>query len=242
LNPATGALIRTYPWPTFLPEHRALIAAAGNLFVGGYGLGSVEAVTGDPRTWPLANVDGNVFAQASVGTRVYSGGVFTAAGFELRQNLAAFDAITGALDDWNPGANGLVTAMAAGEGIVYVGGSFTQVAGESHSHLAAIVDPDQFLAAPTGNPIDRGLAIRSVSPNPISTSSVIRFVLERSALVSLELVDLAGRRTRQLLDQRALAAGEHHVDLREGGLRAGIYWLVLSSGGGRTTRKVAILP
>lgn len=80
---------------------------------------------------------------------VYAGGNFTSAGGGTgtitRNRLAAFDT-AGNVTDWNPGADRAVRTLAMADGVIYAGGRFTEVNGETRSLLAAI-DPDGDLTA-----------------------------------------------------------------------------------------------
>jgi hypothetical protein len=97
------------------------------------------------RTWAP---NGRVNAIVQVGDTVYVGGTFTAivenggAGPASlsRENLAAFDASTGAPTAWAPSANGDVHALTASPdgSRIYAGGSFTSIEGTPRSRLAAI--------------------------------------------------------------------------------------------------------
>ncbi|CAA9356027.1 MAG: hypothetical protein AVDCRST_MAG34-2095 [uncultured Nocardioidaceae bacterium] len=101
-----------------------------------------------PTTQPAPSwvPNGTVYAVAHVGNVVYLGGKFTAlrdpaTGAQVaRARVAALDATTGALiRDWNPGANGVVRAIAVGSnGTVYLGGDFTAAGGRTAVRLAAI--------------------------------------------------------------------------------------------------------
>lgn len=89
--------------------------------------------------------NGTVYAMAVANNVVYIGGGFTAVRNSTtnqtvaRNRLAAFDATTGDLLPWNPGADDLVRALAVGpDGTIYAGGDFNQVAGAADSRLAAI--------------------------------------------------------------------------------------------------------
>ena len=66
----------------------------------------------------------------------------------LRRHLAAFDAITGEVDDWNPVANTVTGAFAAAVGAdqVFVGGEFTTINGRPQPGFAQFAAP----APPTG--------------------------------------------------------------------------------------------
>ena len=69
-----------------------------------------------------------------------SAGSFTQIAGQPRNRLAAFDATTGALLPWNPGADNTVNALAVDATTVFVGGSFSNVGGVARARLAAI-DP-----------------------------------------------------------------------------------------------------
>jgi hypothetical protein len=110
--------------------------ALGVLLACGVALAAVSA-TPDPGT---VDASGQVSAILRLGDRVYLGGKFNHVNGEPRARLAAIDAATGELTDWNPGADGEVRALAASsDGTrIFAGGEFTEVGGEAHGRLAAI--------------------------------------------------------------------------------------------------------
>jgi hypothetical protein len=99
---------------------------------------------------PTYQTNGRVQALVTVGTVTYIGGSFTAvrpAGTAVgdpseqpRAHLAAIDNTTGALTPWNPGADGLVRALAASPdgSTIYAGGDFNTVGGQTRSRVAAL--------------------------------------------------------------------------------------------------------
>jgi trimeric autotransporter adhesin len=84
--------------------------------------------------------DGQVHAVLAAGNTVYLGGGFTHVNGIARNHLAAVDATTGELTDWDPNANGPVMSLAAtSDGArIYAGGDFTAVGGIARPRLVAI--------------------------------------------------------------------------------------------------------
>lgn len=99
-----------------------------------------------------AGVQGLVNVLAIHNDTLYVGGSFTSAGGAPEaNNLAAFDVNTGMVLQWSLGpdlgTNGPVSAIAIGDGVVYIGGDFTTAGGVAHQHLAAL-DPVTGTALP----------------------------------------------------------------------------------------------
>jgi hypothetical protein len=105
-----------------------------------------------------------VYAVTRVGDAVVIGGTFTALWSPdgrttvTRNRLAAFDATTGALLAWNPGASDVVRALepSADATGVYVGGSFTTIGGVAQARLALVS-------------LATGKVTTSFAPKPAST-------------------------------------------------------------------------
>ena len=107
-----------------------------------------NVVTADPL--PTVQIDnGYVWAQATIGSTVYAVGKFdnaraagAAPGTSLtaRSNVLAYDINTGSLLPFAPTTNGVVKAVAASpDGTrIYIGGSFTQVNGQTRYSFAAL--------------------------------------------------------------------------------------------------------
>jgi hypothetical protein len=83
-----------------------------------------------------------VLALATHNDTVYVGGRFTQLGDQQadtnREFLGAFDRNTGVLSAWDPAANGEVRTLLSEAGVIYAGGSFSQVGGMARNNLAAI--------------------------------------------------------------------------------------------------------
>jgi hypothetical protein len=117
------------------------------------GIGAVVAVVASSvSAWALASgspnqtwgTNGRVEAMVTVGSVTYIGGTFTelvdtSGTSHPAANLAAVTTATGVADlAWSGTTNGEVMSLAASGDTLYVGGSFTQVDGQSHKDLAAI--------------------------------------------------------------------------------------------------------
>jgi hypothetical protein len=122
------------------------------MYVGGYftriggqtrnAIAALSMSTGQATSWnPGANYDvGPILVS---GGTVYVGGAFTYIGGQPRQGIAALSASTGQATSWNPdaheGANtGYVNSLALSGSALYVGGSFTQIGGQSREKIAAL--------------------------------------------------------------------------------------------------------
>jgi hypothetical protein len=120
-------------WPV---DGETVFASAG-----GSG-GHVYAFRADQPGRPLwsAWVDGDAPGVAASADDVFLMGHYDYAGKEgaLRRHLAAFDATTGAVDDWNPVANTPQGAFSAAVGAnhVFVGGEFTRINGRPQAGFA----------------------------------------------------------------------------------------------------------
>jgi hypothetical protein len=119
---------------------RMVIVGVSTVVVTVGGAALAEVVSGTPL--PAPSFNGPVFAIAHRGDTVYVGGSFTAAVLGTksvaRARLAAFNARTGGLLDWNPGADGTVRALAIAGATVYAAGDFGTVAGGRRDAVAAI--------------------------------------------------------------------------------------------------------
>jgi hypothetical protein len=121
---------------------RALAAAVclGLLLLAGAPASATIHSTPERGVW---GTNGRVWAIRQIGKVVYLGGDFTAAvspsgQHVARAHLMAVSADSGRLMSWNPGANGVVYAMAVFRGSLIVGGSFTRVRGQVRNRVAGI--------------------------------------------------------------------------------------------------------
>ncbi|RSM57788.1 hypothetical protein DMB66_31695 [Actinoplanes sp. ATCC 53533] len=119
---------------------RLAIVGVSTVVVAVGGAALAEVVSGTPTPSPSFN--GPVYALAHRGDVVYIGGNFTGAlvgGKTIaRQRLAAYNARTGGLLDWNPGADATVRALAVDGATVYAAGDFDRVAGTARDAVAGL--------------------------------------------------------------------------------------------------------
>ena len=123
---------------------------------------ALAAVSAAPDSGTV-NTDGRVKAVLAMGDRVYLGGSFTHVDGVPRNRLAAVDATTGQLTDWNPNANGAVFSLAATPdgSRVYAGGNFTEVGGATHRRLVSL--DAQTGAVNTAFKIGLGASVRAIA-------------------------------------------------------------------------------
>jgi hypothetical protein len=98
--------------------------------------------------------NGRVRAIAIAANKIFIGGDFTlvrapgaASGGVARSHLAAFSLKTGALEPWNPRANGTVTSLRVNPAgtTIYIGGGFTTLMGKSRAHIGAVTTSETHL-------------------------------------------------------------------------------------------------
>ncbi len=90
------------------------------------------------------------------------------------------------------------------------------------------------------------MTITGVHPNPFNPSTKIGFSLAEAERVSLRVVNVAGRRVRDLVIDGDFAAGRHEVnwDGKDNGgrsLPSGTYFLSMNSGLGRDSAKLTLI-
>jgi trimeric autotransporter adhesin len=133
------------------------LAVAGNTVIAGGALGpggklrqnvaAFDVRTGKPLDWApvisgstLVNAfpyEG-VYTLAVSSNTVYLGGPFTAINGQTRNHVGAVDAFTGAVKDWNPNVDSIVSSLIVSGNIVYAGGRFSRIGGASRTNIAAL--------------------------------------------------------------------------------------------------------
>ncbi|MGN6379116.1 MAG: outer membrane protein assembly factor BamB family protein [Gaiellales bacterium] len=108
---------------------------------------SAQAAVVGSHPVPGYQTNGRVNAILFFNGNIYIGGKFTSVrpagapagtGEVTRDHVAAFDATTGALLNWNPNASATVSALAGAGSTVYIGGSFAKLGNATRSRLGAV--------------------------------------------------------------------------------------------------------
>ena len=156
LNTTDGSLQGFNPGPTTgVASVESLTLSGGTLYVGGHftemggqtrdSLAAFTTSTGTLTSWApeATGVNSQVKGLAVSGSTVYLAGSFDHVGSQARSAFAAVDT-TGALTSWNPEASGCGAsaglAVAATGAVVYVGGCFSHIGGQTRNGVAAL-DP-----------------------------------------------------------------------------------------------------
>lgn len=84
------------------------------------------------------------------------------------------------------------------------------------------------------------------APNPLSSSTLLRFSLPSAATVDLRVFDVQGKQVR-VLSTGSFGAGEHHLTWGgndEGGraVAPGVYFLRMQAAGLTRTQRVVLIP
>jgi hypothetical protein len=151
LDAQTGAVT---DWdPNVLGDRVSVMGiSSGTLFAGGsftnaggskhFNFVGLDLVTGRARPWnldvALTSFSALVQSLAVGDSLLYVGGVFDSIGGVSRKNLAAVDAVSGAIADWKADPNDGVLAMALSDSALYVGGRFTTIAGQPRTQVAVL--------------------------------------------------------------------------------------------------------
>ena len=150
VDATTGALSSSFnPAPNVATSNSisAIAVDATGIYVGGIfssiggasrpKLAALNPTTGVALTTfvPLLNMSTEVKAIAVSGTTVYVGGNFRFS--RWNNNLGAFTT-SGAINSWNPNANGIVNSLLVSGNTVYAGGAFTTIGGVTANYFAGI--------------------------------------------------------------------------------------------------------
>jgi hypothetical protein len=139
---------------------------------------ALDATTGSVLAWnPHANSFVSTLAVAPPipgvsGNTIYAGGDFTTINEQPRNHLAALDATTAAVADWNPNAGATVYALGTSGGTVFAAGSFASIGGQDRNHIAAFDLSTHTLTAwnPNANSMVNSLAAEPATAGASSST------------------------------------------------------------------------
>ncbi|MEZ4650678.1 MAG: T9SS type A sorting domain-containing protein [Candidatus Eisenbacteria bacterium] len=148
IDATTGAVTPWDPSPNRYATPFAVVGSTVYVYgsfesIGGSprnGVAALDTVTGTATAWD-PNVDGDVDAMASTGDTFVLAGDFDSVGGEPRASVAEVDIATGLPTAWNPGVTGgeqTVSAVVVDAPVVYLGGDFAEVGGQSRRNLASV--------------------------------------------------------------------------------------------------------
>jgi hypothetical protein len=83
-------------------------------------------------------------------------------------------------------------------------------------------------------------AIRSISPNPITDHSLLRYDIPKNGPVRISVFDQLGREVKTILNT-IQGSGQYSADLDVSGLANGSYFVRVESDGQQTSQAIAIL-
>jgi hypothetical protein len=92
----------------------------------------------------------------------------------------------------------------------------------------------------TEPPLPGGTELLQNYPNPFNPSTGIRFRLQKSAFVTLAVIDLLGRHVATLVQEQK-EAGEHAARFDAAGLASGVYFCRLQAGETSRTMKMVLM-
>ncbi|MGH7727082.1 MAG: T9SS type A sorting domain-containing protein [Candidatus Eiseniibacteriota bacterium] len=186
---------------------------------------------------------------AIAGSTLYVGGSMDSIGGKIRNGLAALDAETGQVLDWDPkltGANvheplepGIPWSLATSGNALYAGGLFLWSGTRPASTLASLsLIPE---TPPPPGPAPSAISMSVPYPNPVVSAATVRFALPIAAAVDLAIYDARGRRVELLLEGSLQTAGPHEIPIRSSGWSSGFYFCRLDVNGETVARKFVVL-
>ncbi len=184
---------------------------------------------------------------APFAARYASGATHLSWGANTEPDLAGYRLYRGSSAEFVPSPGNRIAAQSdTGYADVGAAGSYYKLSAiDVHGNESgfALVGPGTTLNAGGGAP--GVLAFAPISPNPLSSTTVLQFSVPRAARVNLAAYDATGRRVRELVSA-VEPAGAHGLawDLRDDSGRAvgaGMYFLRLEAEGRELTQRMVVL-
>ena len=256
IDAATGEIL---PWNlnTAGPNGRVWSLAIVNdrLFAGGGfssvsgmfapGIVALDISSGVPMNWrPTPNR--SVFALEESGATLYAAGSFSTVASQSRRAFAQLNATAPTATGWNPdvrGAGSIGNVITRRGDTLYLGGTFTNVAGQSRRHIAALRASDAALlpwSPEFGSPLD---TVQDIAP----TAEAIYVAGTFTSVASREIAGLAALHPQSALPldwNVRLANDSAAVSMRAVTAGAGALYAggAFTSVGGEMRRNFAAFP
>ncbi|MEQ1834386.1 MAG: T9SS type A sorting domain-containing protein [Candidatus Eisenbacteria bacterium] len=244
---AIGANGLALPWTANTPGVVHALAVSGTtLYMGGAfsevggqtraNIAAVNTATGTLLPLFHPGSSGTVLALAAVGDTLYAGGFFGTFGGVPRVSVAAVTA-TGDMTSWRVDSPVVIYTLAATRANVCMGGDFVS-AGTSGQPNFAIAGVGTVATGVDDAPLaTRTARVDAVEPNPAARAARVRFTLPSGGAVTLDVLDVSGRRVATLMNGKWLTAGEHEARLESAALAPGLYLVRLRAGASSHTTK-----
>lgn len=247
IDRASGAVTAWNPGPNNTVND--VLVAGGRIYAGG----DFTTVVGGARTrmaaWDAATgalSSWNASTNGSVRGLAYEGGrILAAGGFNLANNsstrigLAEFDATTGAVTTWNPGFDGngrSVMVSGLWTYFVHEQGGFD---GSGRAAFTPLIRPAT-ADVDAERPSSATLQLASPRPNPLRGEGTLRLSVPAEAIVTVEVLDLAGRRVARPIAGARMAPGVHVIPIDVSGLAPGEYFARARAGTASATSKLVV--
>jgi hypothetical protein len=87
---------------------------------------------------------------------------------------------------------------------------------------------------------NKRIILHNVSPNPISSSAIIKYELKESLFIKLSLINLSGK-TVSILVSEMQDAKVYTIEIQKNNLPSGIYFLSLESKYGMISKRIIFI-
>jgi hypothetical protein len=212
VDAATGIVTPWAPVPN--GQVNCLSLSGSTLFAGGTftqigarsrgGVAAFDVLTDSLTSWnaPVGGSLATVNALAMDGSVLYIGGRFNTVGSERRMNIAAVDAVTGAVTTWSPALWGALQTIVVNDARAYIGGSFNRI-GDVLRDNVAVLETKTGLPTPWNADTDDRVTALAVNGRTVYMGGDFRLVrgefrrglvaIHDSVSVGVQLHDLSAR-------------------------------------------------
>lgn len=142
---------------------------------------------------------------AVVDTTLYISGIDGVGGTQIG-GIASINLESAILTSWAPSLDGLVSTILVDKAAqtVYMSGSFSDVNDEPQSNFAAVTDPSLGGISSVKNEqvSPQEFELMQNYPNPFNPSTIIKYSLQKSSLVTIKIYNMLGQVVRTLVEDQ----------------------------------------